>query len=334
MKISVVIPVFNTKNYLNHCITSILNQSFHDFEILLVDDGSTDGSAQICDILSKKHPEIQVIHKKNGGASSARNIGIQYAKGDYIHFIDSDDFLNGNDIYEYLSKNVLTLHPEIVFARLADIPDKSVEIKKEQAPYDFCGSFSGNILLHILKNSYELTLTSPVNKLFNRQFLIDNNLFFTEGIQHEEDEWLPRVVFNAKKVWFDNKIIYFATSDRKGSLSEIPNDKILAKKAISKIYISYSGMQYMISQKIDFETAQYVAQYYWGYLIDAMIAINKIKLKEEKKYIIKEMKQHRKDFDYYKLLKSKNQRMMGWFLSHLGVKFTVKLVSLRYGSSS
>ncbi len=91
--ISIIIPVYNTKHYLPRCIESVLNQSFSDFELLLIDDGSTDGSGEICDSYSKKDSRIRVFHKENGGVSSARNLGLDNAKGEWIYCVDSDDEL-------------------------------------------------------------------------------------------------------------------------------------------------------------------------------------------------------------------------------------------------
>ncbi len=91
--ISVIIPVYNVENYLARCVDSILAQTFEDLEVILVDDGSPDGSGKICDLYAKKDPRVQVIHKPNGGLSSARNAGLDIAAGEYLSFIDSDDWI-------------------------------------------------------------------------------------------------------------------------------------------------------------------------------------------------------------------------------------------------
>lgn len=92
MKISIIIPVYNVLDFISECVNSVLNQTYKNFEILLVDDGSTDGSSQLCDEFGNKDNRIRVYHKKNGGLSDARNYGICRATGDYIIFLDSDDF--------------------------------------------------------------------------------------------------------------------------------------------------------------------------------------------------------------------------------------------------
>ena len=95
-KLSVVVPVYNVENYLKKCIDSILSQTFKDFELILVDDGSTDNSGHICDEYDYQYEKVKVIHKENGGLSSARNAGIEIASGEYISFIDSDDYIDSN----------------------------------------------------------------------------------------------------------------------------------------------------------------------------------------------------------------------------------------------
>ena len=110
MKLSVIIPVYRVENTLARCIESVLSQSFSDWEMLLVDDGSPDNSGSICDDYAEKDPRINVIHKANGGLSSARNAGISAARGEYITFIDSDDFLGENTLSILMSR--LGAHPD------------------------------------------------------------------------------------------------------------------------------------------------------------------------------------------------------------------------------
>lgn len=99
--ISVIVPVYNTKKYLRRCVNSLLQQTFQDLEIILVDDGSTDGSGELCDSYAARYERIRVLHKENGGSSSARNLGLDNARGDYVGFVDSDDYADP-DMYERL----------------------------------------------------------------------------------------------------------------------------------------------------------------------------------------------------------------------------------------
>ena len=112
-KISIIVPVYKVERYLENCIESIINQTFKDFELILVDDGSPDRCGLICDNYAKKDERIKVIHKKNEGLSAARNSGIQIAKGEYIAFVDSDDCINKN-MYETLYDTAIENKSDIV----------------------------------------------------------------------------------------------------------------------------------------------------------------------------------------------------------------------------
>ena len=107
MRFSIILPIYNVEKYLKECVDSILKQTFLDYELILVDDGSTDGSPELCDKLAETDGRIRVLHKKNGGLSDARNAGTNIAKGDYIIYIDSDDFIVRDDILEkFLQKQI------------------------------------------------------------------------------------------------------------------------------------------------------------------------------------------------------------------------------------
>ena len=110
--ISIIVPVYNVESYLERCVNSIINQTYHNLEIILVDDGSPDGSGDLCDKLAKNDDRITVYHKKNGGLSDARNYGVQNANGEYITFIDSDDFV-AKDYIEHLYSMIQEFNADI-----------------------------------------------------------------------------------------------------------------------------------------------------------------------------------------------------------------------------
>ena len=105
-KTSVIVPIYKVEEYLHRCIDSIINQTYTNLEIILVDDGSPDNCPMICDEYAKKDSRIRVIHKKNGGLSDARNAGLEIATGEYIGFVDSDDWIH-KDMYHILYKNII-----------------------------------------------------------------------------------------------------------------------------------------------------------------------------------------------------------------------------------
>lgn len=152
LKISVIVPVYNTLNCLERCVDSIRRQTYENLEIILVDDGSTDGTGQLCDTLAERDDRIRVYHKENGGASSARNLGLRKASGGYVGFVDSDDYID-TDVYQKMAELVMKKNYPVVQIsrderdeagnRLADvcIPPKKVR---------FCDSetFIKELLLH------------------------------------------------------------------------------------------------------------------------------------------------------------------------------------------
>ena len=186
MKVSIIVPVYNVENVLHYCVDSILNQTYKDFKLILVNDGSTDNSGKICDKYAKNNDKVSVIHLENGGVSRARNIGIEHAKGEYICFIDSDD---------YVAENYL---------------EELVKIKEQHPDFDsiWCGfqtvcDYSGansnvflaaeETMLSIYDRSDIMTLHEkwlsqmPWNKLFISDIIKKNNICFYEDLSLGED---------------------------------------------------------------------------------------------------------------------------------------------------
>ncbi len=197
--ISVIIPIYNVEQYLRQCLDSVINQTYKNLEIILVDDGSTDNSGKICDEYALKDARIKVIHKENGGVSSARNAGLDIAKGDYIGFVDSDDYIE-KDMYEYLyslNKNNNTLlsvcnfyikkNKKIIEAK--PITNKTVLSANEMLECSFKQLFS-------------------VNKLIARNLFYD--LRFPKDIRYGEDMTVCMELFiRAKKISYGKQCKYF-----------------------------------------------------------------------------------------------------------------------------
>lgn len=180
--ISIIIPVYNGERYLSKCIDSILNQTYSNLEVILVDDGSTDSSPKICDKYSKKDNRIKVIHKKNGGVSSARNMGISKSTGDYIGFVDSDDYIEPN-MYENLFNALKDSHTEISMCGYNELENNKI-IK---SVIHHKNKISGE---ELLKDIFE-ELFRPVvwNKLFKRHLFFDaqGQICFPENVSFGED---------------------------------------------------------------------------------------------------------------------------------------------------
>ena len=129
IKVSVIVPVYNTKQYLEKCVESIINQTYKNLEIILVDDGSNDGSSDICDELAARDDRIRVIHKENGGAASARNLGLDEADGSYLMFIDADDWIDGETVQTLVERICETSADVVRFNYVREFPDKQLSKK-------------------------------------------------------------------------------------------------------------------------------------------------------------------------------------------------------------
>ena len=208
-KISIIVPVYNVEKYLNRCIDSILNQTFDDFELILIDDGSTDKSGEICDKYMKDDSRVKVIHQKNSGPSYARNMGLNLANGDYIGFVDSDDWIDVN-MYEHLYLSCLNEHSEMSIIGIREVNESNVCLS-EYIP-------SNINLSEILKRAY------PCNKLFKKE-LFENEKFVL-GRYYEDLELISKLFIKSKKVSTINTIGYNYLK-RTGSTTSSRDSKII-----------------------------------------------------------------------------------------------------------
>lgn len=186
--ISVIIPVYNTEKYLRRCLDSIVAQTYKDFECILVDDGSTDGSDKICDEYAAKDNRFKVFHKKNGGVSSARNIGIAHANGEWLYFCDSDDILHDTESLTNLFKLANDADMAVGSYIALDDNDKDVTDTLEFIK-PFVGLLSGKeyISEHIEPKLHIGYIGFLWNKLFRQDIIEKNKLRFDPDIKYAED---------------------------------------------------------------------------------------------------------------------------------------------------
>ncbi len=202
--ISVIVPVYNVEKYLPQCIDSILNQTEKNLEIILVDDGSLDNSGKICDEFSKKDDRIIVIHKKNNGLSSARNAGLEIARGNYIGFVDSDDWLD-KTMYEVLLKLLKENNSDISccdFFKTANSNDSIPHIDNE-----IINSYNN---IESLNNFYNGLYTQTVvawNKLYKRELFKD--ISYPVGKIHEDEGTTYKLYYKANKITYTNRPLYY-----------------------------------------------------------------------------------------------------------------------------
>lgn len=196
-EISVIVPVYNAELYLERCVNSILGQSFLDFELILMDDGSTDNSPAICDAMGEKDPRIRVIHKQNTGVSDTRNRAIQFACGKYVAFVDADDYI-AEKMLELMYQELHNHSCDLVMCNYyVDSGDKLTPAKmKYEQSYDT----KMDVKNRLLKRYYEtdqVGLYSLCNKLFRRSLIVNHQIEMNVELAIAEDAWF---VFDYLKV--------------------------------------------------------------------------------------------------------------------------------------
>ncbi len=240
MFLSIIVPVYNVKAYLERCVESLLDQDLDrtDYEIILVDDGSTDGSGILCDELAARESNIRVIHKENGGLSSARNAGIPLACGEYIQFVDSDDYLvpcvlkglrdqierQGLDVLRYNYQNV-------------NEAGEVFEPNKVSKPFvDYSSEVcSGTTFL-----AERLGFACYAWQFVVRSELVRNERsLFTEGIYFEDVDWTPRLLLQADRVSSTPSVVYNYLF-RTGSITRTPDPAKQKKKLTDRLRLIYT----------------------------------------------------------------------------------------------
>ena len=203
--ISVIIPVYNAEKYLERCIDSVLAQDYSNLEIILINDGSSDNSGRICDVYQSKDSRIRVIHKKNGGAASARNCGLEIASGEYIGFVDSDDWIT-EDMYKYLVELLEDTQSDVTAIRCV-LADKPMYVKQKEVTYQ---CFDGNEIIHDFLfqgacssvGSYSLCCNLFKKSLFTGLRLPEGKIGEDIAIQYEILQRASRMVKSNKAGYF------------------------------------------------------------------------------------------------------------------------------------
>lgn len=201
-KASVIVPVYNVEAYLEKCVQSIFRQTEQDFELLLVDDGSTDSSGQLCEELAKKDSRIRVIHQENQGLGGARNTGIREAKGDWLLLVDSDDWIEPEILEKSLEAGLREEADMVMFPfRSVDEEGRELAVFRENIPVG--RAFA-------LKERKDILLTAPVawNKLYRTAFFRETGLAYPSRVWYEDIRTTPKLMALARRMVFISDIGY------------------------------------------------------------------------------------------------------------------------------
>ena len=219
--LSIIVPIYKVERYLKKCVDSLLNQDIDNYEIILVDDGSTDSCPQICEEYAAQYNNVRVVHRENGGLSAARNSGIEVAKGAYLMFVDSDDFIEPNVLG--------ALMEQVERDNLDVLRYKHQYVDANGCPYNPYKSDPYG------RHNYSAEVADGVTFLNTRfgttcyawAFVVRRELFedciFTPGIYFEDTDWTPRMLIKAKRVASTDRIVYNYLLTRQGSITNAVN---------------------------------------------------------------------------------------------------------------
>lgn len=214
VKVSVIIPIYNVENFLNCCLDSIVNQSLTDIEVICIDDGSTDNSLAILQSYAKFDDRIKIIHQDNKGSGATRNLGIEHSTGDYVYFMDSDDYIDLNAL-EKLYNNAVSNNSDFVIFKIARF-DKEDNINYNDPSFDIESIFGdvdynnftftySDIKRYVMNTSF-----APWTKLYKKEFLDRyNDLRFPEDLAYEDVPFHVNVMLYASKISFIPEFLYF-----------------------------------------------------------------------------------------------------------------------------
>ena len=215
-RISIIVPVYKVEKYLDKCVQSVINQTYGNIEIILVDDGSPDACPAMCDNYAKQDSRIRVIHKSNGGLSDARNAGIREALADYLLFVDSDDFID-LDTCERFIRAMGNYLPDIVVGNARKVEAEEVSVMQHRL--NTVGQvITGEQYLKAELKTGTMYMAAWLN-LYNRAFLLNNGLEFKVGLLHEDEQFTPRVFLKATVV-IGIDIIFYNYLIRDGSITK------------------------------------------------------------------------------------------------------------------
>lgn len=211
MKLSVIVPVYNVENYIEACIQSLLSQTYDDYEIIIVDDGSKDSSIARAHEMTKNIDKVRILTKVNGGLSDARNFGIEHANGEYLAFIDSDDTIH-SEMFETMMQKMLDEQADVCSCDLEYVYTSG---RKERS--------SGRVISDVNPYSIMLTNNSACNKIFKRALF--NYIRFPLGRWYEDLATIPIILKQASKVVYVEQVFYYYFQ-REGSIAHGRNEKM------------------------------------------------------------------------------------------------------------
>lgn len=311
--LSVIIPVYNLERYLNRCVDSVLEQEFTKIEVILVDDGSPDNCPAICDEYASRDVRIKVIHKDNGGISDARNAGIAISQGDYIMFMDGDDYWDGKTSLNKLAGTILSNSADVTLYGTKNLDYRTGKEQIIRTGYDINALRSNREdAIRSLFRTRQFPRTAWVLAV-RKKFITDNDLYFIKGIKSEDVDWLINVFLHAKTFDAVNEVLYVYVINRPEAATTFVDIK-----SIKGIFHSLKRwMPVLMGEKntVNRYLLSYLAEQY----VIALLGFSQLQ-EQDKRTLMPEMREYRGVLKYSDNLKS------------LLSKAVVNLLGIRAGS--
>lgn len=316
--ISIIVPIYNVEKYLSKCIDSILNQTFKEFELILVDDGSLDNSGRICDEYSKKDKRIRVIHKENGGVSSARNVGVESSLGNYIGFVDPDDHID-KYMYQKMIDMCTTKNADIAICKFVREINGQISEAKEEFYIRELDNIEG------LRECFKgiLYRHSLCNKLFKKKCF--EGIRFPEGRIHEDLSTTYRLLANSNKSVYINYSGYIYVKRENSILTSTFNEKRLQAFEGWKEILSFMLENYPELKE------QVIATFAYACIDNMIYVLNQVNNKNIRNkyinYIKKYSKKYSKMINKNYLLTNKNKIIINVLNNATYLIYIKKIVS-------
>ena len=233
MELSIIVPIYNVEDYLEECLESLYNIKNIELEIILVNDGSKDNSFKIMEKFKDMYPEKTVlINKENGGLSSARNAGMKAAVGEYISFIDSDDFIDVDEFERFFKEGQKDKLDVIVGNMRYYTPEKTGDPLFRSDMIKNSGILKGVDFFWELFQKPKCFREEVVDDIYRREFLLKNDIWFNENIVHEDSEFTPLVYLKAEKVRYIDRAFYFYRQRTGSIMNKVSEKSIVSLESI------------------------------------------------------------------------------------------------------
>lgn len=313
MELSIIVPVYNVKDYLPYCLDSIVNQEGSTYEVLLVDDGSFDGSSEICDCYAQNYNMIKVYHKPNGGLSDARNYGIERAKGDYLIFVDSDDWVKEGS-FQKICLCLKESRPDVLLTRIIEYK-AGKEIFKDKNIIDVCKKTEKISMIEWLMRQSQNTWPA-VTKIVSNRFVQSNSLRFMVGRKHEDLDWTCNLCYCAEKIIAEDISWYCHRMEREGSIG----NTIRGENIIDVIEMAQN--HYTLYKKNKNKLNSLIVN---RVMESVYTSINKVGkcTEEDKQHVIDCIKSHKEIFEITPTFKSK---LFAYYMKLFSVEAALRLI--------